>query len=716
MTKKHLFFLVLWLYSWNLMADEGMWLISLTKDLIYNDMKKMGLRLTPEQIYSVNHSSVKDAVVIFNGYCTGEMVSPEGLLFTNHHCGMDAIQSHSTVEHDYLKEGFWAASRKDELPNPGMFVSFLVRIEDVSPRVLSHVNDTMKESERRAHVAAAIDEIIRAATDSTFYNAEVKAMDEGNAYFLFVYETYKDIRLVGAPPQSIGKFGGETDNWMWPRHTGDFSIFRVYCSPDGKPAEYSPENVPLKPRHFFPISMKGIREGDFTMVIGYPGTTDRYATSYAIKELAEVVHPIRINVRGLRQSILMEEMQKDEKIRIQYASKYARSSNYWKYSIGQMKGIRQQQLIEKKQQEEQQFARWYNADSARKAKYGNVLPTLDRAFSSRKELYSALMFLSEAVFRSIESISFALSFNDLYEELSKKNPDPENVNGEIQYLKKSAGQFFKNYNRHVDMRVAKAMFSAMMTRMKDPFRPSYCSFIEKKYHANPDKFVNEIYKQSMFCDSQRLMTFLENPSLKILKKDKIFQVAMATHEKYTSMQRENNMINLIISGEKRKYIRGRQEMEPGKKYYPDANFTMRLSYGKTGGYRPADGVKYDYVTTLTGVMEKENPLTEEFYVPGKLKDLYRQKDFYPYSKDSVLTVCFISDNDITGGNSGSPVLNAEGELTGIAFDGNWESMTVDIHYHPQLQKCISVDIRYVLFIIDKYAEARYLLNELVDPY
>ncbi len=695
-----------------LVADEGMWLLPLIQKLNYEQMKKMGLNLKAEDIYNINHSSLKDAVVIFNGGCTGEMVSNEGLLFTNHHCGYDAIQTHSSVNHDYLKNGFWAKSKEEELANPGMFVTFLVRMENVTEKIIAVLNDTMKEPERKILISTSSNIVVKEAIKGTTYEAEVKPMFEGNQYYLFVYETYKDVRLVGAPPQSIGKFGGETDNWMWPRHTADFSVFRVYCSADGKPAEYSKDNVPLKPRYFFPISLKDLKKDDFTMVLGYPGNTERYLSSYGVQELAEVVHPVRIKVRTVKQNIMMEDMKKSEKIRIQYASKYTRSANYWKFSMGQERGIQKLKVIEKRQQLEQQFKHWVEADTSRKREFGNVVPLIERAIKSRKELYFSQQYYAEAIFRSIEPTTLVLSFNPLIEEMSKPEPDQQKMKEQIDQLQPACENFFKNYNFDTDFRIAQAMLRLMKEDFQKDYMPDIFNVIKKKYKGNTDAYLNKVYSKSIFSDSIRMKSFLNKPQLKVLKNDPFFIFTQSVYNRYRSIYKVMNLTNDVLNSAERKFVKGLQMMQTDRVFYPDANFTMRLTYGKVGGYSPFDAIHYDYLTTLKGIMEKENPRDEEFVVPFRLKELYRSKDFAPYSATDNMPVCFITDNDITGGNSGSPVVNGDGQLIGIAFDGNWDAMTGDIEYEPTLQKCICVDIRYVLFIIDKFAEANYLLKEL----
>ncbi len=699
------------LFSGKAKADEGMWLLPLLEKLNYAEMKDMGLKLTPEQIYSINNSSLKDAIVIFGRGCTGEIISDQGLLITNHHCGYDRIQSHTTLEHDILGEGFWAKTKEDELPNPGLTVTFLVSVDIVTDKVLADVTEEMSEKERQNTITENIKNLEEEAGKGNDYKISVRSFFDNNQYLLFAYETYKDVRLVGTPPESIGKFGHDTDNWMWPRHTGDFSMFRVYSGPDGKPAEYSTDNIPLKPKHHLPVSLKSINKGDFTMILGYPGGTDRYITSWGVEELMDVVHPNRIKIRGVRQDVLLEDMQADKKIYNKYASKYARSSNYWKYSIGQSKGITRLKVIERKKEEEAAFAKWIETDADLKERYGDVLSDIESYYKSRKSAYSNIQIIRE-VFRATEIISLADKTFKLEELLNSEKAKAEDIKAEAEKLKTEAKGFYKDYSQPTDIKVVKALLKTYYEMVPANQRPDFFATIEGKYKGNFNKYVDMLFEKSMFDNQDKYEAFLANPSAKVLAKDPALIIAKsvaAVRDKEIELYNKGGM---EFSRARRLYTEGMLKMNKDRRYYPDANFTMRLTYGTVGGYSPADAVNYRYYTTLTGVMEKEGPAKGEFEVPAKLKELYKKKDYGQYAEADYMPVCFTSNNDITGGNSGSPVINANGELIGLAFDGNWEAMSGDIVFEDELQKTINVDIRYVLFIIDKYAGASNLIEEM----
>lgn len=696
----------------SLKADEGMWLLPLLEKLNIDKMTSMGLKLSAEDIYSINHSSLKDAVVIFGRGCTGEIVSDEGLLLTNHHCGFDAIQNHSSVKHDYLKDGFWAMTREEELPNPGLTATFLIRIDDVTQRVLVNLSDTLPEKKRSDEVKKISNEIVREATEGNHYKALVKSFFDGNNYYLLVYEEYRDIRLVGTPPSAIGKFGYDTDNWMWPRHTGDFSVFRVYAGPDGLPAEYSKENIPLKPKHFFPVSLRGYKEGDFTMVIGYPGNTERYMTSFEVKELTEISHPNRIAIRGLRQDILMKDMLADEAINIKYASKYSSSSNYWKFSIGQSKGLKALKIYDKKQQLEREFTGWLNEDTARKSKYGEALNLIHEAVTARRPYQHALQYTQECLISGAEIIGFAGKAMGLYKLLLKEPENKQKIDSLAAELKMLSDEFYGEYSLSTDRKVTPALLKLYYENVPASFRPAFFNVIGSKYKGNIDRYSSDLFNKSLFASQERFNAFIQEPSRKMLEKDMAFIAALTTQEKFRGLIQERAQCNLNYEKGQRLYVAGLMEMQKDRIFYPDANSTMRLSYGSVKDYFPRDAVHYDYFTTLDGIMEKEDPSNWEFEVPAKLKDLFARKDYGRYGEKGVMPACFITNNDITGGNSGSPVINGEGALIGLAFDGNWEAMTGDILFEPELQRCICVDIRYVLFIMDKYAGATHLVNEM----
>ena len=695
-------------------ADEGMWLLSLLEQLNMEEMSALGLELTAEQIYSINNVSLKDAIgALDGGSCTAELVSPEGLLLTNHHCGYEEIQYHSSLENDYLKNGFWAMTREEELPNEGKTISFLVSMEDVTEKVLEDISDDLPESARRARIRELSRQLENEATEGTHYEAKVESMLYGNRFYLFVMETYLDVRLVGAPPESIGKFGSDTDNWVWPRHTGDFSMFRVYTGPDGLPAEYSPENIPLKSKHFLPISMKGYEKGDFSMVLGFPGGTDRYITSFEVEELLSIEHPVRIKVRGVKQELMMEDMMADEKVRIQYANKYyGESTNYWKYSIGQSEGLRNLNVVGNRQNEEALFRAWVNEDPDRQETYGEALRFIEDAIEGRAEYQFAAQYLFECIYFGMESVIEAGNFMRLNGLLKSPDPDPEEVAFLVGLMREDAAEFFKDYNMPTDRKVMAAMLGLLLEDIPTNHQPDFVAAINSEYKGKVDKYVDKYFKKSIFTDEAKMLEFLDNPSVKILDKDPALLAYVSFLTKFREMMGSSTEYDQNYNIGSRLYLRGRQEMDTARSFYPDANSTMRLSYGTVGDYKPRDGVYYDYYTTLKGVMEKEDPDNYEFYVKDRLKELYKTSDYGPYGENGLLNVCFTSNNDITGGNSGSPVINGKGELTGIAFDGNWEAMSGDVEFETELQKCINVDIRYVLFVIDKYAGAGHLVEEM----
>jgi hypothetical protein len=706
------FFSIAFLGWGSLKADEGMWLLPLIEKLNMTSMKELGFKLTAEDIYSINHSGLKDAVVIFGPGCTGEMVSNEGLLFTNHHCGFDYIQDHSTVEHDYITNGFWAKTRADEMPNPGLEVRFLKKIEDVTGKVLSGVSDSISLEERESRIKEAVKVIEEEAGVENKFEATVVPFFAGNDYYLFVYQVYKDVRLVGTPPSSIGKFGDVTDNWEWPRHTGDFSIFRVYTAPDGSPAEYSTDNIPLKPSYFLPVSLNGISKGDMAIVLGYPGTTNRYTSSSGVRQIKEVINESRIKIRSVRQEILTREMRSDPKINIQYAEKYALSTNYWKYSIGENRQLDALHIIEKKQQEENEFQQWVNSDSSRMSKYPNLIGEIDDYYRNKRANELNFYAINESFFLSTELMGFIVSFQYL-NLLLQTASNMDEIKSEIEKLKLEAEKFYADYNISIDKKIAKEIFPLYASLVPAEQHPDiYPQIIQKKYKGNIDKFIDKLYANTLFSDKAKTMAFLNDPTPEALASDMGFKVTRGIFRKYYEEYSAISAYDLELENLERLYMQARMEMYPDSNFYPDANFTMRLSYGKVKNYSPGDAVHYDEITTLKGVMEKEDITNVEFLVPDKLKQLYLANDYGRYGNDGTMPVCFITDNDITGGSSGSPVLNAKGELIGLAFDGNWEAMSCDISYEPELQRCICVDIRYVLFIIDKFAGNTQLINEL----
>ena len=693
-------------------ADEGMWLPMLIKRLNQADMQKMGLQLTVEELYSVNNSSMKDAIVNFGNFCTGEVISKEGLVLTNHHCGFDAIQSHSSVQNDYLTNGFWAMSREEEKPTPGLTVTFLIRMEDVTASVLEVLAPGMTADARETAIEKVIASLEKKAIDSTHYNAEIKSFFEGNEYYLFVYETFLDVRLVGAPSSSIGKFGGDTDNWMWPRHTGDFSMFRIYTDSSGNPAEYAKGNIPYKAKYALPISLKGVEKNDFAMVMGYPGGTERYMSAEGVNMTLEQSNPTRIKLREKRLAIIKEDMDANPEIRIKYASKYASISNYYKYFIGQNQGLKRLRVVARKHTEEDKFQQWVNADDERKGMYGSVLNNFVSIYKDFRKVNKQYIYLEEAIFGT-EIVPLTNRFRQVFSAIDTITN--ERVKGALLAdLKTKADEYFKDFNPSTDQKVFEALMAIYYNDIPKPNQPSVFREVEKKYDGDFNKYAAYIYSKSIFASKQKMDAFLANPTSKELNKDPAFKfvksflaefrttVGIVYSQVQTDLEKNNNL-----------YLHGILEMKRGQKLYPDANFTMRLTYGSVQDCVPGDAIYYNYFTTIEGIMMKEDSTNEEFVVPKKLKELYSKKDYGRYAdKQGQLPVCFITTNDITGGNSGSPVINGQGQLIGIAFDGNWEAMSGDIIFEPSLQRCISVDIRYVLFLIDKFAGAGYLVKEM----
>ena len=692
-------------------ADEGMWLLPLVQQLNIKTMQEMGLELSAEEIFSINQSSLKDAIVIFGGGCTGELISDQGLLLTNHHCGYGQIQELSTLENNYLDNGFWAGSFSEELPAPGLSVTFLKHMEDVTTQVLATITPEMNASDRADSIRVNIKKITDEHGADDKYRVMVRDFFAGNQYFLVVYEVFTDVRFVGAPPSSIGKFGYDTDNWMWPRHTGDFSLFRVYADADGNPADYSADNVPYQPAHHLPISLKGYEKDDFAMTLGYPGSTQRYLPSWGIEERMDIFNQSLITVRGEKQDIWAEDMAASDKIRLQYATKFSRSSNYWKNSIGMNRGLEALDVLSQKQALETEFAQWVAASDARQEIYGDVLSTVQEAYTSRAGHYLANNYLRETLIRGTEILTFAANAREL--EKALKTGDQEKIDTAIIDLRELAKGFFKDYSPATDRKVLAAMLNRYAQDISPDYHPSFFKDINKKFKGNYTAYANQLFNKSVFSSEAALNTFLDKPRLKKLVNDPAYQAGISAIDQYRELFNMNRDAEQRIAEASRLFIAGLMEMQPDKVFYPDANFTMRLSYGTVGDYKPRDAVIYKHFTTLEGVMEKEDPDNFEFLVPEKLKELHANRDYGQYAhSNGELYVNFTSDNDITGGNSGSPVINGKGELIGLAFDGNWEAMSGDIAFETELQKCINVDIRYVLFIIDKFAGAKHLIDEM----
>ncbi|QCR21299.1 S46 family peptidase [Pontibacter sp. SGAir0037] len=696
--------------------DEGMWLPMLLKQLNESDMQKKGMKLTAEDIYSINQSSLKDAIVSFGGFCTGEMISPEGLLLTNHHCGYGQVQAHSTVENDYLTNGFWAMNREQELANPGLTATFIVRMEDVTQQILQGIPANAQEAEREAMIKRNITKVSREATAGTHYQAVIKPFFYGNEYYMYITETFRDVRLVGAPPSSIGKFGGDTDNWMWPRHTGDFSLFRVYAGPDNKPADYSPDNQPYKPKHHLPISMRGVNEGDFTLVFGFPGRTNEYLTSHAVKEIYEVSNPAKIKIRETKLNILDKEMKAADAVRIQYAAKYASIANYWKKWIGENRGIRKADAIAKKQELEKQFVQWANADASHQQTYGSLMSQFEESYKSLDGITISRDYILEAA-QGVELVKYATGFSQLQDMLDAKAAQAE-VNAQVQRLERGVAGFYKNYYAPADKKVFVALMSMYYNAIDPKMHPEAFKMVQQQYKGDFEKYADHIYSKSLFTSEAGVRKALEDikagKGQNVLKNDAGFQLAKSIDSYYrasilpTYTQVEDKL-NLLY----RTYVAGLREMQQDRKFYPDANSTLRVAYGIVEPYEPLDGVKYKYFTTLEGIMEKvAMGGVEDYVIPDKLKQLYEQKDYGQYGVNGEMPVAFIASNHTTGGNSGSPVINANGQLLGANFDRNWEGTMSDIVYNPNQVRNIAVDIRYVLFIIDKFAGAGHLVNEM----
>ena len=688
-------------------AGEGMWIPML---LQYNEkeMQEMGMRITADDIYSINHSSLKDAIVLFGGGCTGEIVSDYGLLLTNHHCGYDWIQKHSSVEHDYLTEGFWAMNRSQELPCPGLTVTILREMRDVTEKVTFNVNDDMDEAERTRLINENIKKLVAEIEEETSYKVSVKPFFLGNEYYLLFNEVFSDVRLVGCPPSNIGKFGGDTDNWVWPRHTGDFSVFRVYADKDGHPADYSPDNVPYKPAQHLQISLKGAEEGDFAFVFGYPARTSEYLPAVAVDQEANVIDPIAVRLRGEILDIYNTYQEKDRKVRIQYASKHAGLGNGWKKWMGVTEGINHFHGVEKKYFYEESFQEWCLA-SRQRYLYIDLLKNFKQKYHDLEPYKVAYTYLTNAGL-NIEIMSFAGNFVKL-SQFTKETPN-EDIIKTIASLKKTTANFFKDYYQPIDQDVAKAMLTEYLNNQPADFRPSFLNDIK-----DVDEYVSMLFSKSIFANEEKVNEFLDNFKLSKVKKLQKDPALIAYQSMINFYREEINPkmkpINDDLARMQRLYMKGQMLMEPEKRFSPDANFTLRVTYGKVEGFKPQDGKNYRHFTTLDGIMEKENPDIYDYVVEPKLKELYNNKDYGRYAdKDGTMHVAFTASVHTTGGNSGSPILNADGQLLGLNFDRCWEGTMSDLVYDPDICRNISVDIRYVLFIIDKFAGAKNLIAEM----
>lgn len=692
-------------------AHEGMWLMHMLKRINEAEMHQLGLNLTAEEIYDINNASLKDAIVRLNGgMCTAEVISDKGLVLTNHHCTYGSVQGLATVENDILTNGFWAYSHDEELAIPDFYVSFLNKIEDVTDEVLKNVTDDMSEEERNGAIQAAIAEIKKRTSEENGITLEVKSFFYGNEFYSFEYTSYNDVRLVGVPPESVGKFGGDTDNWMWPRHTGDFSMIRVYSDADNNPSEFSETNVPYTPKHSLPVSLDGVEAGDFTMIMGYPGSTDRFLSSYGVKQAIDIHNPSVVEVRDMKLNTMDEHMDADPKVRLQYASKHARTANYWKYYIGQTKGLKALDVYGKKQGIEKDFQKWASATPERKAKYGDALSMIEEYYKSTDATEKGNVYALEAGLIGPDITLFAFRFSNTYRAAMKE--EDAAVKAQIlESLKGSGEDFFKDYDQATDKDLFVNLMNMYYKNITAGQQPNVFRTIDGKYKGSVERYAEKMYDKSFLVDKDKYMAFLDNPNDKAFQKDLAVACADDMITKYRASF-ANDSQDKFDRGY-RLFVDGLRQMNKDKKYYPDANSTMRLTYGVVGDYYPADAVHYDFVTTADGILQKKDNTNPEFVVNEKLEKLIRAKKFGQYADDNgKLVTCFISNNDITGGNSGSPVINADGHIIGVAFDGNWEAMSGDIAFETEIQRTISVDIRYVMFVVDKLAGAKNIIDEI----
>ena len=688
-------------------ADEGMWLLNELNKQNIERMKELGFNLPYDSLHSEDQASISQAVVIFGGGCTGIAVSEEGLIFTNHHCGFGSIQSLSSVEHDYLKDGFVSQTKEQELPVPGLSVKFLKKTVNVTDRIMA-VIDTMSNEVARIQAADSISKVLcdSVGNDDMQY-AEVFPYYNNNVYYLQVYDVFNDVRLVFTPPSSVGKFGGDTDNWMWPRHTGDFSVFRVYASADNKSAEYAAANKPYKPRYVPEVSLQGYQDKDYAMTIGYPGSTDRYLSSWGVQQRIENSNKPRIEVRGIKQDIWKQGMLASDEVRIKYASKYQGSSNYWKNSIGMNRGLANLNVIERKQEQEKEFAAWVAQSPERKAVYGDVLSLLEKGYTTTNEYRQIATYLGEAFAGGAEIVKLTR----MVQSVDVHNSTPEEID---LILESQIKPFFKDYDAALDQQVLASMMEVVKKRVPSKYLPDIYPSIDKKYKGNYAKYAADLFKKTSLTSYDKIAEALKNPArYEKLKNDPSYKLSLSVLISLFEMQQFMGESQFDIAKGERLYFAGLKEMNPNQALSSDANFTMRVSYGSIGGYRPYDAAQYDYYTTTQGVFEKENPESDEFWVQPEIISLLKSKDFGQYGNGKGdMNLCFLSNNDITGGNSGSPVFDKNARLIGLAFDGNWEAMSGDIAFEPALQRTISVDIRYVLFMIDKWGKCPRLINEL----
>lgn len=686
----------------------GMWIPSLLEGMNETEMKNLGMKMTAKDIYDVNSSSIKDAIVHFNGGCTSELISDKGLLLTNHHCGYSQIQKHSSLENDYLQNGFWAKSLKDELPNPGVTATFIIKIEDVTNQILEGINPAMDEAEKQKMIETNIAKVVQNSPKEKYQENRVRTFYEGNQYMLFVVETYKDVRLVGAPPSSIGKFGSDTDNWVWPRHTGDFSLFRIYADKDNRPAEYSETNVPYKPKHYLPISLDGVAENDFTLVFGFPGSTDEYLPSVAIEQVINTINPARIAIRDKALAIVDKHMRADPQIKIQYASKFASIANYWKKWRGETLGLKKSDAVGIKKQQELDLTKEMRK-RGKQEQYGELLPQFQTYYTQIEPYALAREYFMETVLRNVELLRTAFQTYQLKNSFEARGE--QSFADRRDNLLASARVKYKDFNAQVDKEVFEALLTLYIEEVPAQFLPD--SF----KNLDVDKLTENIYSNSAFVSYDSLKDLLDGDAETVMQKleaDPAYKVVADMADAYfQKIAPDYEALELKIKGLERDYMKALLELSPkDARIFPNANSTLRATYGQVKGYSPADAIYYEPVTHLEGVMEKYVPGDYEFDVPQKLIDLYNKKDYGPYAENGKLAVNFIGTNHTTGGNSGSPALDAYGNLIGLNFDRVWEGTMSDYYYDPSLSRNIMVDIRYVLFIMDKYAGADNLIKEL----
>lgn len=684
-------------------ADEGMWLPFLL-GRNYADMKKHGLKLTQEQIYSINNSSLKDAVISFGGFCTGELISDQGLVLTNHHCGYDAIAGASSPEHNYLDNGFWAKDFKQEIPVKGLFATFMIRMEDVSAQILKELNNQMTNEQRAKKIKEVSDILTEDATKGTKYKAFVRDFYDGNEFYLFVYETYNDVRLVGTPPQSVGKYGGDTDNWIWPRHTGDFSMFRIYAGSDNKPADFSDSNVPLKPRHSLPISIKGVKQGDYAMIMGFPGRTNRYLSSYGVEQAISLEQPKIVDVRAKKLEIMKKYMDKDVAVRLHYSSKYAQVANYWKYFIGQTKQLKANHVADKKRKIEADFTKYITG----KAEYSNVLSDLENSYKALNDIIYIKVYQSEFV-RQVDINSVVYYYKMAVD--AKNSGNEGRYNGLLGAASNLASEIYAERSMDIELEILEEVLKMYIQDVPANQQIGIPASIGIE---GVPSFIARVRANSIFASKERFEAFLNDFNLEKLQQDPLFILIKDMDNAYQQAMAHTQIKDAYekLSVANRLFVKAVRDMQPTKVFYPNANSTMRLTYGNVLDYDPRDAVHYDYVTTLDGMIQKEDPKNPEFVVDPRVKELWQKKDYGQYGSNGKLYVNFLSNNDITGGNSGSPVINAKGELIGTAFDGNWEAMSGDIYFEPNIQRTISCDIRYVLWLVDKCYGATNLINEM----